>query len=148
MIKKGLKQDGYDKKTGRPEFEVLAKGNCDITLDLLGDSPAAKMWSHITVMGELDWSLSDAAEGAGISRTTLYKIWPMFEDNEFIIPSRVFKGVQLYKFNKTNYIANSMSHLISLFVHNKIQEITVIEDVRDKQAIENKKRIKKSKVKI
>ena len=52
----------------------------------------------------LDYSKQQIAAGAGISRPTLYRIWPAIVKNSIIIPTRKFGNTQLYKANEGNIL--------------------------------------------
>lgn len=51
---------------------------------------------------ELDFSITDMAENAGIGRATLYRIWDNLIDNEIIAHTRDIGKAKLYKLNKDN----------------------------------------------
>ena len=44
-------------------------------IEFMGDSPTIKIMDYLLTMGELDFSITDMAENAGIGRATLYRIW-------------------------------------------------------------------------
>lgn len=140
MIPKGWTHDGYNKKTGRPEFSVSHKSSDRIS-EFLGESPTAKLWSLLWELGyNIDGTLSDLANCAGISRTSLYKILPSFIDNEWIIPSRFVRGVQYYKSNSNHYIVKDMISLLNKFVMDDFEIEVVAEQTRDKIHKKHKKK--------
>ncbi len=61
---------------------------------------------------ELDYSLSDIAEGAEIGRTTLFRIWPVFEKLNFVKQIRTIGNAKMFKLNLEN---NSVKKLVELF---------------------------------
>ena len=44
-------------------------------IEFMGDSPTIRVMDYLLTMGELDFSITDMAENAGIGRATLYRIW-------------------------------------------------------------------------
>lgn len=151
-IPEGYTLDGYNKKTGRPEFEV--SGNVQTVIsDILGISPHAKLWSlAMEWEGAFDGTMTDLAECSGIGRTSLYKIIPSFVGNEWIIPSRMDKKVQYYKFNMRNPFVNKMVRLLKDFLNYSVEVEMAMQEAMDKGmpkllALEKKAKAKKKKKK-
>ena len=46
---------------------------------VVGDTPKTRVLEFLIEGRELDYSISDIAEGAEIGRTTLFRIWPDIE---------------------------------------------------------------------
>ena len=44
-------------------------------IEFMGDSPTIKVLDYLLIERELDFSITDMAENAGIGRATLYRIW-------------------------------------------------------------------------
>ena len=58
---------------------------------------------------ELDHSIGDIAEGAGINRVTLFRLWPEIEKSKLIINTRNIGNAKLFKLNiKNSYVLNLM----------------------------------------
>ena len=51
--------------------------------EALGDSPVIRVLGFLLEGRELDYSLSDIAEGANIGWTTLHRIWAKLETTAF-----------------------------------------------------------------
>ncbi len=58
-----------------------------------------------------DYSKEEIAEGAGISRPTLYRIWPFLERNSLIKETRKYQNTRLYKINEQNEITKILIKL-------------------------------------
>ena len=58
-----------------------------------------------------DYSKTDIAKGAGISRTTLLKIWKTLEDFGIVIETRKVGRAKMYKLNKNNPIVQKFIEL-------------------------------------
>lgn len=141
-MKTGHNVCGYNKKTGRPEFVGTEKCSSQVDI-LLGESPAAKLWGYMWENQELDGPIIMFYEGAGVTRPTLMKVFPEFQEQEWIICSRVVRGVQYFKVNTRHYIVKEMLDLIGKFTINNVHVELAKDAVRDKQAIENKPKKKK-----
>ena len=68
----------------------------------LGDTPKIRVLEFLIEGRELDYSISDIAEGADIGRTTLFRIFEDLLKNKIIIPTRVIGNAKLYKLNIEN----------------------------------------------
>jgi len=58
-----------------------------------------------------DYSKEEIAEGSGISRPTLYRIWPFLERNGLIRETRRYQNTRLYKINEQNELAKVLIKL-------------------------------------
>ena len=68
----------------------------------LGNTPKIKVLEFFIEGRELDYSISDIAEGAEIGRTTLFRIGEDLIKNKIIIPTRQIGNAKLYKLNQKN----------------------------------------------
>src|SRR3989344_3449630 len=68
----------------------------------LGDSPKIRVLDMLITGRELDYSISDIAEQAGIGRATFYRMMDELLKNKIIMQTRKFGNIQLYKLNQTN----------------------------------------------
>ena len=78
----------------------------------LGDTPKIRVLEFFIEGRELDYSITDIAEGAEIGRTTLFRIFDDLIKNKIIIPTRQIGNAKLYKLNKENPFVKKM---ISVF---------------------------------
>ena len=78
----------------------------------VGNTPKIKVLEFLIEGRELDYSLSDIAEGSGIGRTTLFRIWNDFEKLDFVKQTRTIGNAKLFKINLKN---NFIKKLIALF---------------------------------
>lgn len=68
----------------------------------LGDTPKIRVLEFFIEGRELDYSISDIAEGAEIGRTTLFRIFDDLLRNKIIVFTRNIGNAQLYKLNMKN----------------------------------------------
>jgi len=74
----------------------------------LGDTPKLRVLEFFIEGRELDYSITDIAEGAEIGRTTLFRIWDDLIKNKIIIPTRTIGNAKLYKLNQENPFVKKM----------------------------------------
>ncbi|MBI2655264.1 winged helix-turn-helix transcriptional regulator [Candidatus Woesearchaeota archaeon] len=82
----------------------------------IGNHPKIKVLEFLIEGRELDYSVSDIAEGAGIGRTTLFRIWNDFVELGIVKPTRVIGNAKLYKLNLENAFARKMAELFDTLV--------------------------------
>ena len=80
----------------------------------LGDSPKIRVLDMLITGRELDYSISDIAEQAGIGRATFYRMMDELLKNKIILQTRKFGNIQLYKINHSNEF---VKELINLYDH-------------------------------
>ncbi len=70
--------------------------------EFFGDTPNIRVLEYLLEGRELDASLSDIAEGAGINRVTLFRLWPRLERLRLVVHTRNIGNAKLYKINMKN----------------------------------------------
>ena len=80
----------------------------------IGNTPKIKVLEFLVEGRELDYSISDIAEGAGIGRTTLFRIWNDFIELNIVKNTRNIGNVKLYKLNIANPFVKKMSDLFDM----------------------------------
>ena len=53
--------------------------------ELFGDTPKVRVLEYLLEGRELDHSIGDIAEGAGINRVTLFRLWPSIEKSKLVV---------------------------------------------------------------
>ena len=74
----------------------------------LGDTPKIRVLEFLIEGRELDYSISDIAEGAEIGRTTLFRIFDDLLKSKIIIPTRVIGNAKLFRLNMDNLFVQKM----------------------------------------
>ena len=95
----------------------------------IGNTPKIKVLEFLIEGRELDYSISDIAEGAGIGRTTLFRIWGDILKLGLVKHTRDIGNAKLYKLNLKNEFVKKM---VDLF------DTLVIEPLKDKKKIVKK----------
>jgi len=95
----------YCLKIERFKYELDSKitmQNKSLFIEFMGDSPTIRVMDYLLTMGELDFSITDMAENAGIGRATLYRIWDNLIKNSIIVHTRDIGKAKLFKLNTEN----------------------------------------------
>ncbi len=81
-------------------------------LKFLGrDNPIIRVINFLIDNEALDYSKTEIAKGAGISRTTLLKIWKTLEELGIVVETRRVGRAKMYKLNKNNPIVRKFIEL-------------------------------------
>ncbi len=90
----------------------------------LGDTPKIRVLEFLIEGRELDYSISDIAEGANIGRTTLFRIFEDLLETKVIVFTRQIGNAQLYKLNIKNPLVKKLVEIFDEVIFNK-HKITV-----------------------
>ena len=82
-----------------------------LLVEFLGDTPLIRVVDFLIENSIFDYTKTEIAENAGISRASLYNIWPMLEKFEVIKASRKIGNTTLYKLNKENPVVQKLIEL-------------------------------------
>ena len=82
----------------------------------IGNTPKTKVLEFLIEGRELDYSISDIAEGAGIGRTTLFRIWDDFVGLNIVKHTRDIGNAKLYKLNLENIFVRKIADLFDTLV--------------------------------
>ena len=74
----------------------------------LGDTPKIRVLEFLIEGRELDYSITDIAEGAEIGRTTLFRIFEDLLKSKIIVPTRVIGNAKLYRLNLEDNFVKKM----------------------------------------
>ena len=74
-------------------------------------SPMLRVLDFLMDNESFDYSKTDIAEGSGLSRTTLSKVWPRLEAIQLITATRTVGQAKMYRLNKQNPIAKKLMEL-------------------------------------
>lgn len=69
---------------------------------LFGDTPKIRILEYLLEGRELDHSIGDIAEGAGINRVTLFRMWNEMIKAQIVAHTRDIGNAKLYKLNINN----------------------------------------------
>ena len=85
----------------------------------LGDNPKIRVLEFLIEGRELDYSISDIAEGAEIGRTTLFRIFDDLLKSGIIVSTRQIGNAKLFRLNKNNTLVRKMIELFDEIIIGK-----------------------------
>lgn len=85
--------------------------NSNAFLEFVGDTPTTRLLDFFITGREFDYTLTDLANKAGVSWTTLYRIFPYFLKNKIFIEVRQVGRARLYKLNTNNVLVKKIVDL-------------------------------------
>ena|SRR3989344_8398176 len=90
--------------------------------ELLGDTPKIRVLEYLIEGRELDHSLGDIAEGAGINRVTLFRLWPKIEKSRLIVHTRNIGNAKLFKLNMKNSYAKNLADMFDKLISEEFKK--------------------------
>ncbi len=91
-------------------------------IGFMGDSPTVRVLDYLLTERELDFSITDIAENAGIGRATLYRIWGHLTKNQIIIHTRDIGKAKLFKLNVQNVMVKKLMELYDMLILKELRE--------------------------
>ncbi|MDP3698356.1 MAG: hypothetical protein Q8R47_02105 [Nanoarchaeota archaeon] len=85
-------------------------------IGFMGDSPTVRILDYLLTERELDFSMTDLAENAGIGRATLYRIWGSLLKNRVVTPTREIGKAKLFKLNTKNPKIKKLTELYDMLI--------------------------------
>ena len=89
---------------------------------LFGDTPKIRVLEYLLEGRELDHSIGDIAEGAGINRVTLFRMWNEMGKAQIITHTRDIGNAKLYKLNVNNSYVKILVDLFDRIINVDFQE--------------------------
>ena len=91
-------------------------------IDFMGDSPTIRVLDYLLTERDLDFSITDMANNAGIGRSTLYRIWDDLMKNKIIMPTRIIGKAKLYKLNMNNEVIKKLMEIDDALILGELQK--------------------------
>lgn len=95
----------------------------------IGDTPKIRVIEFLIEGRDLDYSISDIAEGAEIGRTTLFRIWNDLVKSGIIKHTRDIGNAKLYRINMENKVVKKLVEIFDELVIVPLNEKKKIEVV-------------------
>lgn len=96
-----------------------------IFLELIGDNPRTKLLEYLIIGRNFDYTLTDM-KNAGISWTTLNRIFPDFLEKKIVAQTRRIGRIKLYKINMENFFVKKIVGLFDSLMHGRIEEVSKV----------------------
>lgn len=84
---------------------------------IFGSEPVIKILDFLLDNDIFDYSKTEIAEGAAISRTTLFTAWPKLEEAGLVTPTREVGRAKMFKLNMENPIVEKLFELDDVVSH-------------------------------
>jgi len=113
--------------------------SCDsLFIKIFCSVPVIKILDFLLDNDVFDYSKTEIAEGAAISRTTLFTAWPKLEEAGLVISTREVGKAKMFKLNMENPIVEKLFELDDA-VSNYFAPVSigslVLEEAKDKKAM-------------
>ncbi len=82
-----------------------------VLLKVIGDSPRARVLDFLLAHAGFDYSKTQVAREAGVSRVTIEKIWRELAKRKMILKTRSIANAELYALNTHNQAVNALAQL-------------------------------------
>ncbi len=93
---------------------------------LLGDNPKIRVFEYLLEGRELDHSLTDIAEGAGIDRVTLFRLWPQITKEKIVVHTRNIGNAKLFKLNLKNTDVQILAEMFDKIINEGFGEKEIV----------------------
>jgi hypothetical protein len=104
------------------------KGNEDkikeeksLFLEFIGDSPTTRLIEYLIEGRDFDYTLTDMMN-AGLSWSTLNRIFPKFIENKIVVQTRAIGRIKLYKLNIQSLFVKKITELYDAIISKKLEE--------------------------
>ena len=91
-------------------------------IEFMGDSPTIRILDYLLTERELDFSMSDMAENAGIGRATLYRMWDSLLQHDVIVATREIGQAKLFRLNTKNPKIKKLIEIYDLLIVEDLQQ--------------------------
>ncbi|MBW2976852.1 hypothetical protein KY347_05390 [Candidatus Woesearchaeota archaeon] len=98
--------------------------------ELFGDTPKVRILEYLLEGRELDHSMGDIAEGAGINRVTLFRLWPQIEKSKLVLRTRNIGNAKLFKLNIKNPYVKSLVELFDKLINGEFKKSSVEKEMK------------------
>src|SRR3989338_2906012 len=98
--------------------------------EMFGDTPKVRVLEYLLEGRELDHSIGDIAEGAGINRVTLFRLWPGIEKSNLVVNTRNIGNAKLFKLNVKNAYVKSIVELFDKMINEEFKKVKVEKEIK------------------
>ena len=98
--------------------------------ELFGDTPKIRVLEYLLEGRELDHSIGDIAEGAGINRITLFRLWPKIEKSKLVVYTRNIGNAKLFKINSKNPYIKNLIELFDKLINEEFKKSVVEKELK------------------
>lgn len=103
----------------------MTKEDKSLFLEFVGNSPTTRLLQYLIEGRDFDYTLTDMMN-AGLSWSTLNRIFPKFLKNKIVVQTRTIGRIKLYKLNIQNLFVKKIVELYDTMISRKLEEKTMI----------------------
>ncbi len=100
-----------------------------VFIKLLGDYPLIRVLNYLLIYRDLDYSLTDIAEGSEVAWSTLNLLWPKLEEMKIVKHTRDVGKAKMYKLNKESLLVKELISFADNLVWNKNKKQKILAEV-------------------
>jgi len=98
--------------------------------EIFGDTPKVRVLEYLLEGRELDHSIGDIAEGAGINRVTLFRLWHEIEKSKLVVHTRNIGNAKLFKLNIKSTYVKSLVELFDKLINEEFKKNVVEKELK------------------
>ena len=98
--------------------------------EIFGDTPKVRVLEYLLEGRELDHSIGDIAEGAGINRVTLFRLWPKIEKSKLVVHTRNIGNAKLFKLNIKNPNVKILVEVFDRLINEEFKSVGVEKELK------------------
>ncbi len=101
-----------------------------VFIEFMGDTPVTRLLDFLITGREFDYTLTDLATKAGMSWSTLHRIFPQFITNKTVMEVRTVGRAKLYKLNMQSVLVAKLIDVYDTLLMQELQKGVEREMVR------------------
>ncbi len=98
-------------------------------LEVIGDTPENRAIDFLMEGKGIDYSITDIAEGCGVSRPTIYKVLPKLVKEQVVLAARKIGKITLYRLNGQNEKVRALMKLEEILLKESFNQVEGKESV-------------------
>lgn len=94
-----------------------------ITFEILGTGATVKVIDYILENRDVDYSIGDVAEGSGVSRMQVHRIWHNLLAHGIIKKTRKISKIQLYSLVKDHIVSKGLMKMYNSLLSYQVERV-------------------------
>ncbi len=103
-------------------METDSTSDKSIFVEFIGDTPTIRLFDFLITGRDFDYTLTDLAAKAGVSWSTLHRIFPQFIAHQVVREVRTVGRAKLYTLNASNLLVQKMIDLYDTLLSQELQK--------------------------
>ncbi|MBI5064645.1 hypothetical protein HZA97_00275 [Candidatus Woesearchaeota archaeon] len=91
-------------------------------IEFMGDTPATRLFDLLLTWRDFEYTLTDLTKKAGMSWSTLHRIFPTFIKNKVVIEVREIGRAKLYKLNRKNQVVQKLEEVYNMLIKKELEK--------------------------